>query len=253
MRRRFRFVPSLNNIMVSLPCHIMCSWLTAWFGSPLPFQLLKVLAHLEEQPSFSSSDTVWVWVCKPVLYSMYFTPACKNISCVCGMHPQCIATSLRDRRLLLPVISSEHSFFKMTHTVCCINAHIMYTYSFVLNNNKNGLLASLRKWADRRFVAIKFHSHPHELLSHLQQGMYLPRSTDKCCFCWKALLRKPQQTNGRYRDLLITDTLTFKAVSLSVERNESYTTSCQPHMQKTTLVISRAWNVGFVNAHNLLF
>lgn len=56
------------------------------------------------------------------------------------------------------------------------------------------------------------------------------------CICWDlqtngvlvrgALQRKPQQTDGRYWELLITDTITFKDVSLSV-RNESYTTSCQ--------------------------
>ena len=64
------------------------------------------------------------------------------------------------------------------------------------------------------------------------RGVYLLRPRDEHCFCLRPLLRKPQQTDGRYRDLLITDTLTFKAVSLSlcVERNESYTTSCQPHI-----------------------
>lgn len=50
------------------------------------------------------------------------------------------------------------------------------------------------------------------------QWIYLLRPSDKCCFSLTALLRKPQQTDGRYRDLLITDTLTFKAVSLCGER-----------------------------------
>ena len=70
------------------------------------------------------------------------------------------------------------------------------------------------------------------------RGVYLLRPTDGCCFCLRTLLRKPQQTDGGYGDLLKTDTLTFKAVSLSVERNESYTTSCQPHIitASTTLL-----------------
>lgn len=90
--------------------------------------------------------------------------------------------------------------------------------------------------------------------------VYVLRPTDGCCFCLRAPLRKPQQTDGRYRDLLITDTLTFKAVflSLSVERNESYTTSCQPHIimaSKRLLrkqhTISRAKNVGQLKDRNL--
>lgn len=48
------------------------------------------------------------------------------------------------------------------------------------------------------------------------RGVYLLRPRDEHCFCLRPLLRKPQQTDGRYRDLLITDTLTFKAVSLSL-------------------------------------
>lgn len=130
----------------------------------------------------------------------------------------------------------------------------------------------MRQLKEGRVVTISFLSHSQELLSHLEytRGVYLLRPTDGCCFCLRALLRKLQQTDGGYRDLLKTDTLTFKAVFLSVERNESYTTSCQPHIivASTRLLqkhhaISRAemcasrgietWKRCIVKAHKILF
>lgn len=91
------------------------------------------------------------------------------------------------------------------------------------------------------------------------RGVYLLRPRDEHCFCLRPLLRKPQQTDGRYRDLLITDTLTFKAVSLSLCGEEwiLHHILSAPHNQtaakkKRQHAISRAQkNVGQEKDQNL--
>jgi len=91
-------------------------------------------------------------------------------------------------------------------------------------------LVFMTQWEKSIMVAVYFVSHSQEL-SHVQQG-----SVSAETHIWMLLLFKsPTEkttTEGRYQDLLITNTLTFKAVALC---GKEYATSCKPRNTTTSI------------------
>lgn len=87
----------------------------------------------------------------------------------------------------------------------------------------------------------------------------LLRPTDGCCFCLRTRVRKPQQTDGRYWDLLIKHTLTFKALSLSLSLRRGMNptphpvnpTSSQPQCCKHSVCNKQSKNMGHMKDRNL--